>query len=57
MLGVGGREGEGVAPYVRADGILQRSEPVVERGVVIGLDEQLCALLSLQLQPGDKQHL
>ena len=36
-----------------ADGVLQRSVPVVDDVVVLGLDQQLSALPGLQLQRRD----
>lgn len=45
---------KGVGPHMGADGVLQRSVPFVDNGVVFRLDQQLRALPSLQLQPGER---
>ena len=36
-----------------ADVLLQHSVPVIDDGVSVPLDQQLCAVSSLQLQPGE----
>lgn len=47
---------KGVGPHVGADGVLQRSVPFADHAVVFWLDQQLRALTSLQLQPGERQN-
>ena len=44
--------GEAVGPHMGADGVQQRSEPVADQAVVLWLDQQLRALSSLHLRPG-----
>lgn len=42
-----------LSPHVDGDGVLQRSVPLYDGGLVIRLDEQLRALMGLQLQPAE----
>lgn len=48
-------QSEGVAAHMVADGVQQRLEPFVGDAVVFWLDQQVCALTSLQLQSGGAQ--
>lgn len=49
--------GAGVVPYVGADGLLQDSVPVVDDVVVLRVDQQLCSLPDLQLEPAEKRNV
>lgn len=40
-------------PHVDGDGVLQRSVPLFDGGLVVRLDEQLRALTGLKLQPAE----